>query len=56
MHMRIEDLYYFSLSSFLDYMEDYIKLKKISMSSSKEVVNKETVYEGADGLDKFLGG
>lgn len=56
MNMNISDLQYFSLASFLDYIEDYVKLKKIALSSSKEKEVKQEVFEGADGLDKFLGG
>lgn len=54
--MQIGDLWYFSVSSFLDYMEDYAKLKKISLSNNKEKEVKQEVFEGAEGLDKFLGG
>ena len=56
MNMSISDLQYFSVSSFLDYMEDYVKLKKIGMSGKGEKEVKQEVFEGADGLDKFLGG
>ena len=54
--MRIDELYYFTISSFLDYVHDYTELKKLAMNSSKDMSVKETVYEGAGGLDKFLGG
>lgn len=56
MNIRVEELYYFTIPSFLEYVDAYTTLKQVDGKSSGYTETKQVVYEGADGLDKFLGG
>lgn len=56
MGLRLDDLCYFSIASFCEFMEDYIIINEQTLPENMRSNKYQVQYQGAEGLDKFLGG